>query len=163
VIVGAGVAGLSLACSLARRNAGLITLIDQVDKIGSLEQASSVNCGIVVSPVYPGDSYLDNELYRISQKVSEDLGDTIKYEKSGSLYPCLTADSVEWAKDFVKEYHESFAPGTGEKKDGDAAIYLERADALLREPLFGPEVLGALYCPGDGHINPKKMIRELER
>lgn len=83
-----------MACSLARRKAGLITLIDSVDKIGSLEQASSVNCGIVVSPVYPGDSYLDNELYRISQQVSEELGDTIKYEKCGSLYPCLTEESV---------------------------------------------------------------------
>jgi glycine/D-amino acid oxidase-like deaminating enzyme len=38
---------------------------------------------------------------------------------------------------------------------------MDREAALIAEPALGPDVLGALVCPGDGHINPKKYVRAL--
>jgi len=61
VIIGAGIAGMSLAFSLAKKiDPKSITVIDREGSIDSVMKASAVNCGIVCSP-----DFLEGELERV--------------------------------------------------------------------------------------------------
>jgi len=88
--------------------------------------------------------------------MAKQFGERIKFETPGTLYPLLSEREVQWALNFEQESIE-LAKESGEKP----AAYMDREAALIAEPALGPDVLGALVCPGDGHINPKKYVRAL--
>src|SRR3546814_13502665 len=38
---------------------------------------------------------------------------------------------------------------------------IDAAEARSLEPALGPEVIGAAFCPHDGHVNPLYLLRGL--
>ena len=69
------------------------------------------------------------------------------------MFPCLNEEEVEWAKQRAVQIAQTgrFSP--------DECMYLDREASLKVEPALGPNVLGSLYFPKDGHVNPKRLVR----
>ena len=97
VIIGAGIAGISTAVNLKKRGVEKIVIVDSSEKVGGLKKASTVNCGIMCSQALYSPDPLAMELLRLSQEATKDIH-YLKYDPSGSLYPCMTHDDVTWAK-----------------------------------------------------------------
>ena len=132
-----------------------VDVYDQVEKLGSPMQASSVNCGIMCSAAHT-QSTLGKLLFRESLKIAKNIGADAKWTESGSLEILMTEEECEWARSEVTYQR---AIGHGE----DQIVYLEKDKVHEVDPNLGPDILGAIYFPNEGHVNPKKMTMAVGR
>lgn len=144
LILGAGMAGLSTAFHLVKRNREKgasenvsVRVVDKIEQLGSPLQASSVNCGIVCHGAQAPANALSRFLFNESLAYARSFGDACKFQDGGCLELCLTQEEVDHMAHVVQEQH---ATGYGEKE-----IRMLQGDELRKvEPNIGPEVLAAV-------------------
>ena len=85
-------------------------------------------------------------MLKLTLQQAQELGEEIKLRETGSLTPCLTADEVEWGRNFANGHNP---------RD---VRYVEREEALKIEPALSRDILGALYQPKLSHCNPKHFL-----
>lgn len=141
VIIGGGVMGCAIAYHLA--GAGLKPHVIEKADIGG--EASGANGGGVrQSARNLKEMPLAMASIQLYGQLSEELGLDVEYVREGNLRLCTTEDEV-------KALTASVAAQKG------VGLELEMVDAAqIREiiPFVSPAVLGASWCPTDGHVNP---------
>lgn len=93
-------------------------------------------------------------LQRRSLQLYEDLarqGLEFGFRKAGSLSVCLDARELDGLAAEVELL----------RGEGIRAEVLDRAGVSEREPLLRPEVVGGVYFPDDGHLDPSRLVQAL--
>ena len=156
VVVGAGAVGTAVAFSLAK--AGMRVTV--VERRGVGQEASGANVGLVTlfsahsfDEPDPGPVY---ELTRMSAHAYATLGDEvgvdIEYEQCGGVVFAQTEERLA----IVRRAYEGY------RRHGVAIEWLDARGVRDCEPAFySDRVLGGVFCPRNGQINPLMLCRAL--
>ena len=141
VIIGGGVMGCAIAYNLARE--GLKPLVIERSDIGG--EASGANGGGVrQSARNLKEMPLAIESIQIYGQLHEELGMDIEYVRKGNLRLCTSAEELNTMRNSVEN----------QKAANLKLEMLDRKQVLNINPYIGEKVLGASFCPTDGHVNP---------
>jgi sarcosine oxidase subunit beta len=141
VIIGGGVMGCAIAYNLARE--GLKPVVIEKSDIGG--EASGANGGGVrQSARNLKEMPLAMESIKIYGQLHEELGMDVEYVREGNLRLCTSAEEMESMRKSVES----------QKTAGLELSMLDRKQVLDINPYIGEKVLGASFCPTDGHVNP---------
>lgn len=159
VVVGGGLVGAAVAWGLGRSGAKVVVLDEGDDAF----RASRGNFGLVWvqgkgdgMPEYA--AWTRNSASRwpaLAAALAEETGVDVGLRQPGGLEPIL--EQAEWdaAELEIRRMHNQ--PGVGAN---DTRI-IDAKEARELEPALGPEVIGAAFCPHDGHVNPLYLLRSL--
>jgi len=84
-------------------------------------------------------------------ELSQSVGFEFGYEGKGSLWVCLSPDALEKEK---KEIHLF-------EKHNIPVQLMDREEVHHLEPALSSQVVGGVYYPRDGHINPRRFVMGL--
>ena len=141
VIIGGGVMGCAIAYNLAR--AGLKPVVIEKSDIGG-EASGSNGGGVRQSARNLKEMPLAMESIQIYGQLHEELGMDVEYVRQGNLRLCTTEEELETMRQAVKI----------QKEVGLHLEMLDRRQVLEINPHVGEKVIGASFCPTDGHANP---------
>ena len=141
VIVGGGVMGSAIAYNLA--NEGLKPVVIEKGDIGG-EASGSNGGGVRQSARNLKEMPLAMESIRMYGHLREELGMDVEYVREGNLRLCTTEEEVETMRRSVGN----------QKEVGLELEMLDRRQILDINPYVGDKVIGASFCPTDGHVNP---------
>jgi sarcosine oxidase subunit beta len=152
-VIGAGVIGCSVAYHLARRGASVVV----IDANGICTGTSSATLGLVWVQRKEPAEYM--ELNLLSSKLHAELANTfdedIELEQSGGLSSYLDEET----------YHKQL--GAMERLNAASKIHQARSltpvEARELEPELSLDIVGAIYSPLDGAVNPIKLVFNLAR
>ena len=158
LVIGGGVVGMSIAYGLARAGER-VRLLDEGD---DAFRAARGNFGLVWvqgkglgTPGYARWTMAAARQWpTFAQELSERAGVDVELSQIGGLTMCLDPDDLaERAAGLQAIGTQIGAPYPFEILDA----------AQLRElsPHVGPEVVGAVFCPLDGHVSPLRLLRGL--
>jgi sarcosine oxidase subunit beta len=141
VIIGGGVMGCSIAYNLARE--GLKPVVIEKSDIGG--EASGANGGGVrQSARNLKEMPLAIESIQIYGQLHEELGMDLEYVREGNLRLCTSEEELDTMRKSVEN-----------QKEANLELeMLDRKQVLNINPHIGDKVIGASYCPTDGHVNP---------
>jgi glycine/D-amino acid oxidase-like deaminating enzyme len=153
VVIGAGVIGCSIAYHLARRGAAVTV----VDANGVATGTSSATLGLVwVQRKEPAEymelNYLSSRLH---QELAKAFDDDVELNQPGGIATYF--DQPTFDKQLAVMEHLNAASAIHQ------ARMLTAAEARQMEPELSPYILGAIYCPHDGEINPMRLAVNLAR
>jgi len=158
IVVGGGLVGLAVAYGLAREGQS-VRLLDQGDVAW---RAARGNFGLVWvqgkgygMPAYARWTLGSAAAWpRLAQDLLAETGIDVHLHQPGGFLLCL--EEAELAEESRRLHWLRDALG------GDYR-FEELAPAELRRrlPGVGPDVVGACYCPADGHVNPLLLLRAL--
>lgn len=144
IIVGAGVAGLSIGWRLQQRGA-TVTVFDRAQPAHAATWASAgmiaaaSELGAVRTPEAEFAHYSSGLWPDFARTVEEASGQKIAYRRCGALIVARNA-------------HEASAleamPGTER---------LSPEQALAREPMLAPDIAGALWAPGEAQVDSRAL------
>lgn len=141
VIVGGGVMGCAVAYNLAKE--GLKSVVIEKSDIGG--EASGANGGGVrQSARNLKEMPLAIESIQMYGHLHEELGMDVEYVREGNLRLCTTEEEIETMRHAVEN----------QKAVGLELEMLDRKQILDINPYVGEAVIGASFCPTDGHVNP---------
>ena len=141
VIIGGGVMGCAIAYNLARE--GLKPVVIEKSDIGG--EASGANGGGVrQSARNLKEMPLAIESIQIYGQLHEELGMDVEYVRKGNLRLCTSEEELDTMRTSVEN----------QKAANLELEMLDRKQVLDINPHIGEKVLGASYCPTDGHVNP---------
>ena len=141
VIIGGGVMGCAIAYNLARE--GLKPVVIEKSDIGG--EASGANGGGVrQSARNLKEMPLAIESIRIYGQLHEELGMDLEYVREGNLRLCTSEEELDTMRKSVEN----------QKAANLELEMLDRKQVLNINPHIGDKVIGASYCPTDGHVNP---------
>lgn len=141
VIVGGGVMGCALAYNLAKE--GLKPVVIEKSDIGG--EASGANGGGVrQSARNLKEMPLAMESVRLYGQLHEELGMDVEYVRKGNLRLCTTPEDMDNMRKSVEN----------QKAVGLELEMLDSKQVLEINPYVGECVVGATFCPTDGHANP---------
>lgn len=158
VVIGGGIIGLTSAHALAK--AGLRVTV--VERRGIGQEASGANVGLVtlfsshsIDEPDPGPVYA---LTRASMDVYAALGDEldadVEYERCGGV---VTARTPEKLADLRRAYE-------GYRAHGVPVEWLDARGVRDCEPaFFSDDVIGGVFCPLNGQLNPLLLCRAFAR
>lgn len=159
IIVGGGLVGAAIAYGLTQRGSD-IALLDE----GDISFRASVgNFGLVWvqskgdgMPDYARWTRRSADLWPgFAARLAELTGSDIGFRQPGGLQLCLDEEKRAERKLFLKRMHRQLGAG------GYQGRWLDRAETKAMVPAIGPRVVGATYCPHDGHVNPLLLLRAL--
>jgi sarcosine oxidase subunit beta len=145
VVVGGGVIGCATAYDLARRGLSVIVL-DRDESLGN--GASSRNGGGVRQSGRDARE-LPLAIYAVQNiwpGLSEELGTDVEYMRQGNLRLGKTEHHLEILRGLAKVGCES----------GLDMRMLDADEVRSINPYLSDEVIGASWCPTDGHANPMR-------
>jgi sarcosine oxidase subunit beta len=141
VIIGGGVMGCAIAYNLARE--GLKPVVIEKSDIGG--EASGANGGGVrQSARNLKEMPLAIESIQIYGQLHEELGMDLEYVRKGNLRLCTSEEELDTMRTSVEN----------QKAANLELEMLDRRQVLDINPHIGDKVLGASFCPTDGHVNP---------
>jgi sarcosine oxidase subunit beta len=141
VIIGGGVMGCSIAYNLARE--GLKPVVIERADVGG--EASGANGGGVrQSARNLKEMPLAIESIQIYGQLHEELGMDLEYVREGNLRLCTSEEELDTMRKSVEN----------QKAANLELEMLDRKQVLDINPHIGEKVLGASFCPTDGHVNP---------
>ena len=141
VIIGGGVMGCAIAYNLARE--GLKPVVIEKSDIGG--EASGANGGGVrQSARNLKEMPLAIESIQMYGQLHEELGMDLEYTREGNLRLCTSEEELETMRASVEN----------QKAANLELEMLDRKQVLDINPHIGDKVLGASFCPTDGHVNP---------
>jgi sarcosine oxidase subunit beta len=141
VIIGGGVMGCAIAYNLAKE--GLKPVVIEKSDIGG--EASGANGGGVrQSARNLKEMPLAMESIRMYGHLHEELGMDVEYVRQGNLRLCTSEEELETMRNSV----------ASQKTVGLELEMIDRQQVLEINPYVGEKVVGASYCPTDGHANP---------
>ena len=141
VIIGGGVMGCAIAYNLARE--GLKPVVIERSDIGG--EASGANGGGVrQSARNLKEMPLAIESIQMYGQLHDELGMDIEYVREGNLRLCTSEEELDTMRKSVEN----------QKAANLELEMLDRKQVLNINPYIGEKVLGASFCPTDGHVNP---------
>ena len=141
VIVGGGIMGCATAYYLAKE--GLKPVVVERSDIGG-EASGSNGGGVRQSARNLKEMPLAMESIRMYGELHEELGMDVEYVRKGNLRLCTNQDEMETMRKSVES----------QKTAGLELMMLDRKEVLDINSYIGEKVVGASYCPTDGHVNP---------
>ncbi len=158
LIVGGGVIGLSFARELHLRGAGKITVIDAGNCGGESSWAAA---GMLCPQVEADESGAffefcleSRDLYpALAAELLDETGIDIELDRAGTLYLAFSDEDVRLTQE---RFHWQTAAGL-------AVEHLPADEVRRAEPFVSPDVLEALYFPGDWQVENRKLCSALRR
>lgn len=150
-VVGAGVTGSAIAWQFAK--AGIKTAL--IEKEGICSGASGTNPGFCVLSYRPDQLQLEMAVKQMKdfKALERELEVDLEFSVTGSLVPISNEKELEVLTGLVKRCHNM---GLNDIE----VITPERA--VIQEPFLDPDrIIAAVYCPGEGLINPFKLTNGL--
>jgi len=141
VIIGGGVMGSAIAYNLAKE--GLKPVVIEKSDIGG-EASGSNGGGVRQSARNLKEMPLAMESIQIYAQLNEELGMDVEYVREGNLRLCTSEEELEAMRQAI----------VNQKAVGLELEMLDRKQVLEINPYVGEKVIGASYCPTDGHVNP---------
>ena len=140
VIIGGGVMGCAIAYNLARE--GLKPVVIEKSDIGG--EASGANGGGVrQSARNLKEMPLAIESIQLYGQLHEELGMDLEYVREGNLRLCTSEEELDTMRRSVENQREANLE----------LEMLDRKQVLNINPHIGDKVIGASFCPTDGHVN----------
>ena len=157
IVVGGGLVGGAIAWGAARAGAH-VALLDEGDVAF---RAARGNFGLVWVqtkgaglPPYAHWSRRSAELWpQLHGALRETTGTDVALRQPGGLIFCLSDAEFEIMAALTRRMHN--------ESGGIGTRMLDRAELRAMVPAVGDEVVGASYCPADGHANPLKLLQSL--
>lgn len=161
VVVGGGVVGSSIGYGLARRGAR-VAILDQGD---TALRSSRVNFGLVWlqskgdgMPDYGRWTRRSADLWAgFAADLQERSGVDPEHEQNGGVSFCLGEEEFEARRNTIQRMHNQVEPWVYETR----MIDRKEVEALYPRVRFGPELVGASFCPHDGVSNPLRLLQSL--
>lgn len=157
-VIGGGLVGMSLAYGLS--GAGLrVTVLDEGDVAF---RASRGNFALIwvqgkglAMPDYARWSLRSADLWAdFASALSEETGVDLAYSRRGGFSACLSDAELEARVADLTRLHNQ-TPGAARFER------LDHAGMAAMLPGLGPEVVGGVYCPADGHVNSLRLFGAL--
>ena len=141
VIIGGGVMGCAIAYNLAKE--GLKPVVIEKSDVGG-EASGSNGGGVRQSARNLKEMPLAMESIQMYGHLHEELGMDVEYVRQGNLRLCTSEEELETMRQSIES----------QKTVGLKLDMLDRQQVLEINPHVGEKVIGASYCPTDGHANP---------
>lgn len=146
IVIGAGVIGASIARELSRYKAKVLVLDKENDvgNVTSMANSAIVHSGYDPKPGTNKAKYnvKGNSMYDL---ISKELD--VEFKRIGSLTCATSEEEMETIKGFVKRAEDN----------GVEVKILDREETKKIEPFISDEVIGSLYAPSAGIINPFEL------
>ena len=158
-VVGGGLVGMAIAWGLARRGRAVVVLDE-----GDLAFRASRGNFALVWVQSKGGGLSDYALWtmqssrlwpQLADAIQEQTGIDVCFRKPGGLHLLLSERELENRVNALRRLHNQ--PGM---QHFDHAI-LDHAQVEKMLPQIGPEVVGASFCPEDGHVNALRLLYAL--
>ena len=158
-VVGGGLVGAATSWGLARE--GLrVALLDEGDRAVrasrgnfALVWVQSKGLGLAA---YAGWTIRSSNAWGgFSDLLKQETGLDVCFQRPGGFHLCLSEKELEARANILKRLHNQ--PGIVEYK----TEILDHGQVAKMLPDIGPEVVGASYCPLDGHVNSLRLFRTL--
>jgi glycine/D-amino acid oxidase-like deaminating enzyme len=159
IVIGGGLVGAAIAYGLTLEGSD-VALLDEGDVAF---RASVGNFGLVWvqskgdgMPDYARWTRRSADLWPgFAARLAEITGTDVGFRQPGGLQ--LYFDPAELAEGelFLERMRSQIGAGNYQ------ARLLDRAETKSLAPAIGPRVVGASYCPQDGHVNPLLLLRAL--
>jgi hydrogen cyanide synthase HcnC len=158
-VIGGGVVGASIAWGLAR-NGARVAVLDEGD---TAFRASRGNFALVWvqskglgMAEYAAWTKRSAEAWpRLAAELRDETGIDVSHQKPGGFMLCLGDAEMQARIDAMKRLHNQ----------PEMVKYpyevLDHAETKRRLPAIGDDVVGAVYCPLDGHVNSLRLFRAL--
>jgi sarcosine oxidase subunit beta len=141
VIIGGGVMGCGIAYNLAKE--GLRPVVIEKSDIGA-EASGSNGGGVRQSARNLKEMPLAIESIQMYARLHEELDMDVEYVREGNLRLCVSEEELETMRKSVEN----------QKTVGLQLEMLDRKAVKRINPYIGEKVIGASFCPTDGHVNP---------
>jgi glycine/D-amino acid oxidase-like deaminating enzyme len=158
-VVGGGLVGAATAYGLARSGVRL-TVLDEGD---IAFRASRGNFALVWVQAkglgmaeYAGWTKASSDRWAtLAAILRDDTGIDVSHHRPGGFTLCLSPEELEGRMEAMRRLHNQ----------PDMVKYpyeiLDHEETKRRLPAIGPEVVGSVYCPLDGHVNSLRLFRAL--
>lgn len=158
VVVGGGVIGLSIAWRLVRRGQEVVVL--ERDRVGMA--ASRVAAGMLAAAAEVG--FEEPELYDLcrhslsewpafAEALEQESGLKLDYRQFGTL---VVADDRDAAEALRRGFRF-------QQEQGYPVEWLSGSEAIDREPMLSPRIVGAVSVPEDHAVDNRALLRALEQ
>jgi glycine/D-amino acid oxidase-like deaminating enzyme len=158
VVIGGGVIGIAVAYYLAKAG----TSVTVVERRGVGQEASGANVGLVT--LFSGHSFEEPDpgpVYELTRASADayttlggEVGVDIEYERDGGVVFAETEEKLG----IIRRAFEGY------RRHGVPVEWLDPRGVLDCEPAFySDRVLGGVFCPLNGQINPLMLCRALAR
>jgi len=157
-VVGGGILGISIAWGLQRMGRDVVVM----DEGDFALRASRGNFGLVWvqgkgygMPDYTRWTRRSASLWpEFAEELEDATGIKLELSQPGGVEFCLSDKESEETVLQLEQIRQTLG--------GDYPFELIQHDALKKMiPEIGPDVIGATYCPEDGHVNPLYLLRAL--
>jgi glycine/D-amino acid oxidase-like deaminating enzyme len=157
IVIGGGIVGGAVAYGAARLGAA-VALVDEGD---IAFRAARGNFGLVWvqskgagMPAYAHWTQRSADLWpELAAALAAGTGVDVALKQQGGLAFCFSEDEMEQRAAFNERMHN--------ESGGIGTRMIDRAELRAMVPRIGDAVVGASYCPRDGHANPLKLLRAL--
>jgi len=158
-VVGGGLVGAATAWGLARE--GLrVALLDEGDRAVrasrgnfALVWVQSKGLGLAA---YAGWTIRSSNAWGgFADLLKQETGLDVSFQRPGGFHLALSERELEARATILKRLHNQ--PGIVDYR----TEILDHAQVAKMLPDIGPEVVGASYCPLDGHVNSLRLFRTL--
>lgn len=158
IVVGGGVVGMSVAYGLAREGER-VRLLDEGDHAF---RAARGNFGLVWvqgkgagKPAYARWSMASTRLWRVmAEELTQRTGVDLQLSQPGGLSLYLDEAGLQQRAQVLSKL-------AGEVAEDYPFEILDAKTLRKICPFVGSEVVGASYCPLDGHVSPLRLLRAL--
>jgi glycine/D-amino acid oxidase-like deaminating enzyme len=158
-VVGGGLVGIATAWGLSRE--GLrVAVLDEGDRAvrasrGNFALVWVQSKGLGLAPYAGWTIRSSNAWGGFSDLLKQETGLDVCFQRPGGFTLCLSEKELEARANTLKRLHNQ--PGMIEYK----TEILDHSQVAKMLPDIGPEVVGASYCPLDGHVNSLRLFRTL--
>lgn len=150
-VIGAGAIGCSIAYHLARRGASVVI----IDSSGIATGTSSATLGLVWVQRKEPTAYMELNLLgsRLHAQLAAEYDEDVELDQPGGIMSYLDENTFLTQLDVMERLNAA--------SEAHQARALTPAEACEFEPELSKEIVGAIYCPHDGAINPIKLVFNL--
>lgn len=163
IVIGAGLTGVATSYYLAKGGASTLVLErQQINRGASGQNAGSLHFQLEHRLIeHAGELNEELSFYAALARLAiadwralqPELGDNIELEMTGGL---MLAESPAQMQTLERK-------ASIESAQGLQVTLLDRSEVLAKAPYLSDSIFGALYCPDEGHCNPRLLSHAFAR